>query len=161
MLATIREIFLQESCPEVSLGYRLYPGLHQLLHSYPLVLRISHQQEGDEGQSLCISPLYHSIYFLALPHPCICLVRSGLTREFCWPVPHEVLHGHRANACHHDSRLCCDRLHRIDHSMYSMSDIISSSSIPPPSVSHCLSTPVLQLFTPNNLSHDYTSQKLT
>jgi len=29
---TVWKIFLQESCPEVSLSYSLFAGLHQLLH---------------------------------------------------------------------------------------------------------------------------------
>lgn len=78
MFGVIREVFLQELCSEVSPGYLLCPCLHQLLHPHQPVLRIRNQQEGDEGQLLCISALYNSTDFLALPQPCICFVRGGL-----------------------------------------------------------------------------------
>ena len=126
VFCTIQEVFLHESCLEVSLGYLFCLGLHQLPHPYPPVLSIGHQEEGDKGQLMCISALYKSTDFLALFGPSICLIGSGFAHELKGLVPHEILHSHWTNGC--------------------------SSIISPPPVSHRLSMPHFQLFTPNSSS---------
>jgi len=137
----VRKVFLQESCPKVSLSHLFFAGLHQLLHPHPLVFSVCHKKECDESQLLCISAPNRSTYILTLPQPCICLVWSGLVSELSRPVPHEIFHSHGTSRHDSGSGLRCIRLHRVHHPMNRMCNLISLSIIPSSPVCQSLCTP--------------------
>jgi len=152
MFGAVREVFLQESHPEVSPRYLLCPGLHQLLHPHLPIFCIGHQEKCDERELLCISAVDHPTNLLALPKPGIYFIRSGFASECGWPMPNEVLHSHWLCRWNHGSRLRCNRLHNIHHSMDCIRNLISSNSISPPPICHSLRTPHSQLFKLHNSS---------
>jgi len=80
MFGRVGEVFLQESRPERSPGHCFLTGLHHMLHAYPPIFCICHQQEGDKGQLLCISALYHFVDLHTLYEPRVCLIKSGFAR---------------------------------------------------------------------------------
>jgi len=138
---TVGKVLLQEPRPEGSPRHLLPSGLHQLLHPLPPILRVCHQEKRDKQQPLLICASQHSTDLLTLPHPSICLVRSGLARELGRPVFHEILHGYWPSRCHYSSGWRRYGLHRVHHTMDRLSYVISSSGVPPPPVSHSSCTP--------------------
>jgi len=136
MFCVVREVLLQEPRPESSPSHFFYTSLHLLLHPHPLILNISHQEEGDEDEFLRIYAVNHLEYLLRLPQPRIYLIRSGLGSEFSRSVPHEILHGRHPSWWNHSSQLHYNRLHRVNNLMDCVCNLIRTSIIHFPLVCH-------------------------